>query len=137
MNTKEHKKHSDIAKPSYGNFNRNEWAIVGTQCSVIKSLADEIIKALSPQYKCAYVDAKHTDESENLILPQHLESGAVTSYTNHIQYHQFNFKKEIGDFQLRQLFNDADMVLVNGNHFKATSQVVVIDETKKNLLKKE
>jgi molybdopterin-guanine dinucleotide biosynthesis protein A len=133
---KEHKKHTDIAKPSYGNFNRNEWAIVGAQCSDIKSLADEIIMALSPQYKCAYVDAKHTHESENVVLPQHLESGAVTSYTDYIQYHQFNFKKEIGDFQLRQLFNDADMVLVNGNHFKATSQVVVIDETKRESLKK-
>ena len=136
MNIKEHKKHNDIAKPSFGNFNRNEWAIVGAQCSVIKSLADEIIMALPPQYKCAHADAKHTDENENLILPQHLKSGAVTSYTDYIQYHQFNFKKEIGDFQLRQLFNDADIVFVNGNHFKATSQVVVIDETKRESLKK-
>ncbi len=54
MISKEHKKHSDITRPSYGYYCRNEWAIVGTQCSAIKSLADDIIKALSPQYKCAY-----------------------------------------------------------------------------------
>ncbi len=77
MNTKEHKKHSDIARPSYGNFSRNEWAIVGTQCSVIQSLADEVIKALSPQYNCAYVDAKHHNENERTIFPPHLETGAI------------------------------------------------------------
>lgn len=136
MISKEHKKHSDIAKPSYGKFNRNEWAIVGTQCSNIKSLADKIITALSPQYKCTYVDAKHSVENENALLPPHLEIGAIASYVDHINYHQFNFKKEVSDFQLRQLLNDADIVLVNGNHFKAKSQVVVIDETKKESLKK-
>ena len=67
MNTKEHKKHSDIARPSYGNFSRNEWAIVGTQCSAIQSLADKVIRALSPQYKCAYVDAKHANENEKSL----------------------------------------------------------------------
>ena len=136
MNTKEHKKHTDIARPAYGNFNRNEWAIVGTQCNAIKLLADEVIKAVSPMYKCAYVDAKHHDENETAILPQHLETGAFATYTDHINYQQFNVKKEWNDFQLRQLLNEADIVLVNGNHFRAASQVVVIDETKKESLKK-
>jgi molybdenum cofactor guanylyltransferase len=137
MNTKEHKKHSDIAKPLYGNFNRNEWAIVGTHCNVIKLLAADVIKGLSLQYKCAYADAQHPGENENRLLPQHLESGAIAAYTDHIHFHQFNLKKkEINDFQFRQLFNDADIVFVNGNHFKATAQIVVIDETKKESLKK-
>jgi molybdopterin-guanine dinucleotide biosynthesis protein A len=136
MITKEYKKHTNTAKPSYGNFSRNEWAIAGTQCSVVKSLADEVIKGLSPQYKCAYADAKHSVENENALLPPHLESGAIASYVDHIRYHQFNLNKEISNFQFRQLFNDADMVLVNGNHFNAKSQVVVIDEVKKESLKK-
>jgi molybdenum cofactor guanylyltransferase len=136
MNTKEHKKHSDIARPPLGNFNRNEWAIVGTHCNVIKSLADDVMKVLSPMYKCAYVDAKHHDENESAMLPQHLETGAFATYTDHINYQQFNVKKEWSDFQLRQLFNEADIVLVNGNHFRAASQVVIIDETKKESLKK-
>ena len=87
----------------YGNFNRNEWAIVGTQCNVIKSLADDVIKALSPLYKCAYVDAKHHNENENALLPQHLENGAFATYTDHINYQQFNFKKEWNDFQLQAI----------------------------------
>jgi len=136
MISKEHKKHSDLAKPTYGKFSRNEWAIVGTQCSNIKSLSDKIIAALSSQYKCTYVDAKHSGENEDVLLPPHLASGAIASYIDHINYQQFNFKKEYNDFQLRQLLNDADIVLVNGNHFEAKSQVVVIDETKKESLKK-
>lgn len=135
MILKEHKKHSDIAKPSYGKFNRKEWAIAGTQCSNIKSLADKIIVALSPQYKCTYVDAKHSGENEDALLPPHLASGAIASYTDRINYQQFNFKKECNDFELRQLLNDADIVLVNGNHFQAKSQVVVIDETERESLK--
>ena len=59
MISKEHKKHSDIIKPLLGNFGRNEFAIVGTTCSNIKTLSDAVIKALSAKYKCAYVDADH------------------------------------------------------------------------------
>ncbi len=136
MNTKEHKKHSDIAKPSHGKFSRNEWAVTGTQCNNIKALADVVIKSLSPLYNCAYVDAKHTDEHENSMRPQHLESGAVISYTQHISYHQLDFRNEMNDFHRRQLFNNADIVLINGNHFTAKSQIVVIDENKKDSLKK-
>ena len=136
MISKEHNKHSDLAKPSYGKFNRNEWAIVGTQCNNIKLLADTIITALSSQYKCTYVDAKHSGENGDSFLPPHLASGAIASYVDHINYQQFNFKKEYNDFQLRQLLNDADIAFVNGNHFQARSQIVVIDETKKESLKK-
>jgi molybdopterin-guanine dinucleotide biosynthesis protein A len=136
MISKEHKKHSDITRPSYGYYCRNEWAIVGTQCSAIKFLADDIIKALSPQYKCAYADAKHPVENEEATLPVHLENGAIAEYTNHLSYHQFNFTKAFNQFQFRQVFNDTDMILVNGNHYEAKCQVVVIDESKRESLKK-
>ncbi len=137
MITGEHKKHPHLTKPSYGNYCRNEWAIVGTQCSVIKSLADNIINFLSPQYKCAYADAKHSDENEKVILPWPLKHGAIAEYTNHLHYHQFNYAKAIDQFQFRRVFNDADLVLANGNHFQAKSQVVVIDEVKKESLRKK
>src|SRR5438874_1965557 len=101
MNTKEHKKHSDITRPSYGNYCRNEWAIIGAKCSVIKSLSDTVIKALSPKYKCAYADAKHHDENEEIKLPRHLEGGATAEYTNHIHYHQLNYAKGFNHFQYR------------------------------------
>lgn len=134
MISKEHKKHSDIARPSYGLFGRNEWAVVGGQCNDIKSLADEIISELTPTYKCIYADAKHLKENEPADLS--FNSNAFASYTNYINYHQFNFSKEFNPFQYRQIFNDADIVLINGNHFEAKTQVVVIDENRKASLAK-
>ena len=62
MISKDHKKHSDIARPSLGNFGRNEFAIVGTTCSNIRALCDAVAKALCRKYKCAYVDAEHRDK---------------------------------------------------------------------------
>lgn len=134
MILKEHKKHSDLSRPAYGNFHRNEWAIVGGQCNAIKKLADDVIELL-PQLKSAYVDAHHVPETD-ATLPAHLKTGAVISYTDHINYQQFNFTKAFTHFSYRQVFNEADYVLINGNHFEAKSQIVIIDESKKASLKK-
>ncbi len=136
MITKEHKKHKDLAKPSYGNYCRNEWAILGAECSTIKTLAGNIIKALSSQYKCAYGDAEHTLQNHETYVPQGLQDGAIIEYTPHHNYQQINHAKTFNQFELRKLFVDADMILVNGNHLDAKSQIVIIDETKKESLKK-
>ena len=64
MISQEHKKHAELTRSSQGNFGRNEWAMLGTPCSEIKKLADEIIGNLSGSYKCAYVDAAHAKEDE-------------------------------------------------------------------------
>lgn len=136
MTSKEHKKHADITRPSYGNFARNEWAIVGAQCNSIRTLAGDIFSALSHSYKCAYIDRQHANKEEGIILPAAINEGAVMEYIDKIGYHQFNLKKTLGKFQFRQLCNDADLVLVNGNHHEAKAQIVVIDKTKKSSLKK-
>src|SRR5919202_6509502 len=73
VTSKEHKKHSAIARPAYGNFARNEWAIVGTHCHLIQTLAGTIIYALSPAYQCAYVDAHHAHTDEATLLPGQLK----------------------------------------------------------------
>ena len=59
MNSKPHQKHAHLTKPEVGQFNRNEWAIVGTACDKIKELAFEVTKRLTPALKVAYVDADH------------------------------------------------------------------------------
>ena len=136
MTSKDHKKHADITKPCYGNFSRNEWAIVGTQCNSVRTLAADIFSTLSHSYKCAYIDTQHTNKEGDIILPGALNGGAVMEYINKISYHQINLKKTLGKFQYRQLCNDADLVLVNGNHHEAKAQIVVIDKTKKSSLQK-
>jgi molybdenum cofactor guanylyltransferase len=136
VTSKEHNKHAKLARPNYGNFARNEWAIVGTTCEKIKALADEVIKALSPTYKCCYTDAQHSKADEEATLPGKLASGATIEFTDQISYQQFNYKGLLNNFEYRQIFNEVDVALINGNHFEAKSQVVVIDSIKKTSLQK-
>lgn len=131
MISKEHKKHSDIVRPVLGNFGRNEYAIVGTTCSSIKALSEAVIKALSAKYKCAYIDAEHTDKGA--VLPT---QEAFVEYTDKISYREFRYKKEQDKFQYHQLFNESDLILVNGNHHEAVRQIVVIDKVKEASLQK-
>ncbi|MEO7214375.1 NTP transferase domain-containing protein [Mucilaginibacter sp.] len=134
MTLKEHKKHTAIARPANGNFGRNEWAILGGPCTVVKVLADRIISALSPQYQCAYADTSHNDDV--IQLPGRLTSGAALEYTDQLNFCQLNYKAPLSAFKQRQLFAEMDLVLVNGNHQQAKEQVVIIDINKRASLQK-
>jgi molybdopterin-guanine dinucleotide biosynthesis protein A len=131
---KDHKKHADLVRPTLGNYGRNEWAIVGAPCVYIKALADNVISALSSNYKCAYADTSHNDEV--ILAPGRLANGAVLEYTDQINHQQFDYITSPGPFKLRQQFADADLVLVNGNHQQAKAQVVIIYENKRASLEK-
>jgi len=134
MISKGHKKHSNIARVDTGNYGPNEWAIVGGFCTAIKLLADQVISALSSQYKCAYVDATHSDEL--IAPPGRLAAGADLDYTDQVNYQQANFSTAFTAFGQRQLFAGSDLVLVNGNHHRAKAQVVIMDWTKEASLQK-
>nr|WP_294796292.1 NTP transferase domain-containing protein [uncultured Mucilaginibacter sp.] len=128
MTLKDHKKHASLAKPSIGNFGRNEWAIVGAPCVSIKLLANDVIQALSPKYKCAYVDASHNDEV--VSLPGRLAAGAYLEYVDQQNHHQFNYNTTLSPADLKLQFTDADLVLINGNHQQAKAQVIIIHPNK-------
>src|SRR5215831_11874723 len=130
MISKDHKKHSDIAKASLGNFGRNEFAIVGTTCNNIRELCDAVIKALSTKYRCAYVDAEHKD------IASAEAKDALITYTDKISFKELQLTKEPDKFQYHQLFNEADLILVNGNHNEAAKQILVIDKVKETSLQK-
>jgi molybdopterin-guanine dinucleotide biosynthesis protein A len=127
-------KHADIARPALGNFGRNEWAIVGGPCTTIKILADQIISAMAPVYKCAYADAAHSDEV--ILPPGRLASSALLDYTEQVNFHQLNYKVAFNPYKLRNAFTEADMILVNGNHHQAKAQVVIIYNNKQASLQK-
>src|SRR6266700_2289638 len=135
MTSGKHKKHADIARPSYGLFGRNEWAIAGAPCDTIKELADAVMRALSPAYQLAYADATHHSETGNATTDR-LCAGAMTTYTDKGGYHQVNDCSAFTPFRFRQLFSQADMVLINGNHFEAGAQVLILDAAKKESLQK-
>ncbi len=132
--TNGHEKHAFLVKPQLGNFHRNEWAILGTPCGRIKKLAFAISEMLSDKLKVAYVDADHKsadEESEKGRDPRSvLGHGGFLEYTDKITFSRFDFDGKLNDFQSKPNFNAQDLVLVNGNHFQAQKQIVVIDPKK-------
>ena len=127
-----HQKHAKLAKKVQGNFSKNEWAIIGTPCGNIQKLAKDLTKYIvSFSYKTAYIDADHKAGDEGANLPFDIE------YTDKIGYHRLDFAAKMTHFQFRPLLNDADIVLVNGNHFEAKHQIVVLDAKKMESLSKK
>lgn len=123
--------HDKLPRPFTGRFGRREWAIIGTPCGNIQALAGGIMQELGKRWKTAYIDADHHDDETG--MPQ----GAQLQYTDKIQYHRLDFKGSLGPFQYRPLFNEQDLILVNGNHFTAEKQILVIDPKKAESLQKK
>ena len=132
-----HQKHTPLVKPDCGNFGRNEIAIMGTPCANIRKLSYQLIEVLKKDYNIAYIDAdhKHSDEGENIKLEGALNSGASIDFTDKISFQQINKKRTENQLQVRKSFSDQDLIIVNGNHFTASRQILVIDP-KKDLQKK-
>ena len=128
--TTPHVKHGKLTKPNYGHYGRHEWAIVGTPCGNIQALARRVIEALADDFQLGYMDADHgTPEADAQPMAEH-------TYTNKIAWQQWARQSAPGRADYWQFFHEADAVLVNGNHFEAAQQVVVIDEKKRDSLKK-
>jgi len=125
-----HQKHSNIPRANLGKFGRNEWAIVGFTCPTIQQLAKEITNKLNPDYKIAYVDADHHSSKETSSIPQFELMDKIDFYQLQWQEEDLNFYKQ------RMLFNETDIVLINGNHFEATRQLVCVDEDRLPSLQK-
>ncbi|MEL6866163.1 MAG: NTP transferase domain-containing protein [Bacteroidota bacterium] len=136
-----HQKHAKLKRPAYGQFARNEWAIMGTPCGKIQELAFQLTQQLAAKYRIAYVDADHKsadeEDEEGRDQQRAMAYGATMEYTDKITFHRFDWEAELSSFQYRQVFNTEDLVLVNGNHFKAKRQIVVIDPQKEASLKKK
>lgn len=123
---KGHKKHADLNRSSLGFFARNEMSIIGSNCSVINEIAALIIEQLSSQWKIAYVDAEHgsaVDSSIKNAIP-------FLSLTEKLGQRTLDFKGPLNEYDQKFWLNDADLVLVNGNHFDAESQILIIDPAK-------
>ena len=135
---KPHQKHSRLTKPKLGNFGRNEWAILGTTCYEVKNLCTGLNQGLGTKWNVAYVDADHHAGEQQPGVEDLVSAGAKIVVDDKIRYHQINTKEFSDEYQRKRLFQNMDMVLVNGNHFSAQRQIVVIDSRKeKSLLKRK
>jgi len=131
-NKKKHQKHTNLVRPSLGHFGRIELATLGTPCDNIKKLAFAITKQLSGRLKIAYVDADHkgADAPQGPDKNTALAYGAYLEYTDKITFQRFDYKQPWTELESKSLFQKADLVLVNGNHFPAQAQIIVIDPAK-------
>ena len=138
---KKHQKHVKLTRPDYGIFGRNEWAIIGTPCGAIQQLAYQLTERLSSKYKVAYVDADHKSADEEAAKGKDKNTamayGATLEYTDKITFHRFDLEAKLDSYQFRQHFNEQDLVLVNGNHFTAKKQIVILDPRKEVSLSKK
>jgi len=128
MTSKEHKKHADVRKPKGGKIHRNEIAILGAPCGIIQTLSKKLAGEFS-YLRVGYLDAAHNNNESAGIY--------TISYTDKIDFHQLKFSSTNIEYEFRAIFNSSDLVFVNGNHFKAEKQLVLINEKKKESLKQK
>jgi molybdopterin-guanine dinucleotide biosynthesis protein A len=123
-----HRKHTKLIRPKGGQWGRNEVAIMGAPCGEIKKLVAELTKSLANDYQIAYVDADHNaPESNNWSALNYGASGQLTNKISHYSIELTSTKPKY--------INEADLVIVNGNHYKAESQIAWV-HPKKSLEKK-
>lgn len=125
-----HSKHASLEKPNGGIFHRNEWSIIGAPCPRIKELVAQIHDALKPEFNIGFMDDDHgTDASKNATYHSEFQKIA--------DHYSYTFKSEDPTYNYRQLFESNDAVLLNGNHYTAKQQIVIINSKKKESLSKK
>ena len=137
-------KHAALARPDVGEFGRHELAILGAPCGDIQALVARLLPLLAPQLRVAYVDADHAagdaaGDSEVAAaaagtalrpVPYVAENGLSAELVDKITYRQLNLTRALDRFSQPELLAHESVVLVNGNHFRARQQVVIVDPRK-------
>ncbi|GLR16084.1 NTP transferase domain-containing protein [Portibacter lacus] len=119
-------KHANLVKPSFGSFGRNEWAFIGAPCGEIKSLVERIAELAENQI--LYIDETHHKEA----TPEKL---AITTKMGQAQ--SFSQPKSWNKPGNYINFSHYDFCFVNGNHFTAQKQIVILDSKKEESLSKK
>ena len=127
--TKKHTKHTALTKPLGGEYHLNEWAFIGAPCDIINNYVRQIAKILSADLKVGYLDASHNEVSQE--HPYHVY------YQDRISYGHIETKTALAQKQNKKHFSSLDLMLVNGNHFIGSKQVVFINDTKKASLERK
>ncbi|RMD76557.1 MAG: hypothetical protein D6818_00025, partial [Bacteroidetes bacterium] len=120
-----HVKHAKLTRPQGGQWGRNEFALIGAPCSRLQALARTLAEALADEGRVAWLDADHAHGDAPAEVPF-----AALAYTDRITHHELAWQGSADGYRLRPLLDEARLVLVNGNHFTARQQVVVLDPRK-------
>lgn len=117
---KEHHKHPPLKRPAKGIYHPCEWAIYGTSCGNITKLFESIQENVD--FRWLYVDADHSDDAKDTQLIFGKKQFTIAEVLPWNEY----------DDRIIDLAIDA--MIVNGNHYPAEKQIVVIDPVKKDSL---
>jgi len=118
MTTKgKHHKHPPLIRRKVGEYHSKEWAWYGTNCSAITTMIEEVRAQLS-KYRIGYIDADHNNDIDG----SKVQVGKKQFYSSG--------GKEWNHFDDRLAVTDCDAVFVNGNHYPASRQIIIIDEVK-------
>jgi len=128
-NNTEHKKHPHLERPNMGEWGRNEYSIIGAPCDRNAEIASQLAKSIAGRAHLAYIDASH----DNTSVTKEFDLVA----TRHTNFWQKEQKSAVNIYQSRLMCNDSDIQLINGNHFNASKQIVIIDQRKKESLSKK
>lgn len=122
-----HQKHPKLNKNRHYMWHSCEWAIYGTVCTDIEAKVKYLAKALHP-IKVGYLDETHQKGESSALAMSITQGEHVASLTTH---------HAIGPHQVQRLLLDVDILLVNGNHYKASRQIVFQDDRKRASLSKK
>ncbi len=130
-----HRQHTALARPALGEFGRHELAVLGAPCAVIGQLVADLLALLPPALRVAYVDADHPAGDDAAAggtggADAWLQAGASAALTDKISFRRLDLRRPADAFAQRQWLAGQSLVLVNGNHFRARQQVVIIDPRK-------
>ncbi len=125
-------KHANLTRPDLGEFARHELAFLGAPCGEIQCLAASLTAVLAPTQRIGYVDADHAsgDAEATHTLSSLLQAGAYAEVTDKIHFRRRDELRPLDRFSQPELLAGADLVLVNGNHFRARYQIVLLDPRK-------
>lgn len=124
---KKHKKHADIKRPSLGQFGRLEIGLIGAPCDIITNVVRSVTASLGGVYDITYIDADHQASEQPLYV----------NLTDKISHDNLAFQGSLNDFDRKILLSQSDILLVNGNHFKAKKQIVFCTQKKKESLERK
>jgi molybdopterin-guanine dinucleotide biosynthesis protein A len=101
---------------------------LGTKCSNIANLVQKISKKLQKKHKTAYFDASHNFEKE--IPKVDLFTFNKNGFVEQTRIQNDN------PYNIKIAFNAYDFVFVNGNHYQAAQQILVLDNEKESSILK-
>ncbi|RYU78288.1 NTP transferase domain-containing protein [Hymenobacter persicinus] len=128
-------KHAALARPAVGEFSRHELAILGAPCGKIKELVTRLLPLLAPALSVGYVDADHAAGDEAAEggaggASPIMQAGASAELTDKITFRRVDQRRELDSFAQKELLAHQSLVLVNGNHFRARQQIIILDPAK-------